>query len=367
MKTIKRIVFTGGPCSGKTTFTSRAQQVFGERGYRVIIDHESATDLITGGISPATMGMYEFQKYCIALQLKKEELCYQAAQEVSGDKVLVFIDRGINDDMAYVGKDDFRKILEGFGMKPEEINSRYDMVVHLVTAAKGKEEAYTYANNAARYETIEQARAMDDMALMSWEDHPNRVIIGNENEFEVKMIKAIQSVFEYLGEGTPVEKFNKYLIEVNEDVLEKMRAEDNYSTSHIIQHYLLSDNDGTERRIRSRERDGDVMYTYSEASYLANNERVKTDMVLTERQYKDYFHQVDPNLNVIDKTRHSFLNDGIFYKLDVFDFDTGKGILSIDQPTDGRTVNIPDYISVIKDVTGDKNYKNYYLARSQKY
>ena len=30
MKTIKKIVFTGGPCSGKTTFTSRAEEIFAE-------------------------------------------------------------------------------------------------------------------------------------------------------------------------------------------------------------------------------------------------------------------------------------------------------------------------------------------------
>ena len=366
MKTIKRIVFTGGPCSGKTTFTSRAQQVFEERGYRVIIDHESATDLISGGISPATMGMYEFQKYCIDLQLKKEEICYKAAQEIEGEKVLIFIDRGIFDDMAYVGREDFEKIIADFGMKVDEINDRYDMVVHLVTAAKGKEEAYTFANNAARYETVEEARKMDDMALMSWDSHPNRVIIGNENVFEIKMIKAIQSVFEYLGEGTPVERFDKYLIEVNEEVLEKFRSEANYSTSHIIQHYLKSEN-GYERRIRSRERDSDTMYTYSEANYLSSNERIKTDRVLTEREYKDYFHQIDHDLNVIDKMRYSFIKKDLFYKLDVFDFDTSKGILSIDRPSDGRKVEIPEYVTVIKDVTGDRNYKNYYLARSQKY
>lgn len=366
MKTIKRIVFTGGPCSGKTTFTSRAQQVFAERGYRVIIDHESATDLISGGISPATMGMYEFQKYCVALQLKKEELCYQAAQEIAGDKVLIFIDRGLYDDMAYVGKEDFIEILKNFDMKLEDINPRYDMVVHLVTAAKGKEEAYTYANNAARYETIEEARAMDDMALMSWESHPNRVIIGNESEFEDKMIKAIQSVFEYLGEGAPVEKFRKYLIEVNDEILNKMAAEANYSTAHIVQHYLLGEN-GYERRIRSRQRGEDIMYSYSEANYLSTNERIKVDKVLTERQYKDYIHQVDPDLNVIDKMRYSFIYKDVFFKLDVFDFDTGKGILSIDQPSEGRSVELPEYVTVIKDVTGDVNYKNYYLAKSQKY
>ncbi|MBQ2137904.1 MAG: AAA family ATPase [Erysipelotrichaceae bacterium] len=367
MKTIKRIVFTGGPCSGKTTFTSRAQSVFSDRGYRVIIDHESATDLISGGISPATMGMYDFQKYCIDLQLKKEELCYKAAQEIEGEKVLIFIDRGILDDMAYVGEEDFRKILKDFNMVPEELNDRYDMVIHLVTAAKGKEEAYTLANNAARYETIEEARTMDDMALMSWKNHPNRVIIDNETEFEVKMIKAIQSVFEYLDSNNePVEKFNRYLVEVNDDVLNRMKEETSYSKSHIVQYYLLSDN-GYERRIRAKEKNGETMYSYAEANYLSTNERVKVDRVLTERQYKDYFHQIDPEFNVIDKNRYSFMYKNLFFKLEVFDFDTSKGILTVDQPSDGRQVEIPDYINVLKDVSDDLNYKNYYLAKSQKF
>ena len=366
MKTIKRIVLTGGPCSGKTTFTSRARQVFAERGYRVIIDNESATDLITGGISPATMGMYEFQKYCVALQLKKEELCYQAAQEISGDKVLIFIDRGIFDDMAYVGEEAFKEILKDFDIKIEELNDRYDMVVHLVTAAKGKEEAYTYANNAARYETIDQARAMDDMALTSWDSHPNRVIIGNENEFEVKMINAIQSVFQFLGYGTPVEKFNKYLINVNVNVINKFAQEDNYSTSFIVQHYLVPEN-GYQRWIRKRTSNDVTMYSYSEANYLQTNERIKVDRVLTEKQYKDYMREIDTEMNPLEKTRYAFIHNGLFFKLDVFSFDTSKGILSVDVPADGREITIPDYIKVLKDVTDDLDYKSYYLAKSNKY
>ena len=366
MKTIKRIVFTGGPCSGKTTFTSRVSQIFAERGYRVIIDNESATDLISGGISPATLGMYEFQKYVVALQLKKEELCLKAANEISGDKVIVFIDRGLLDDMSYVGETAFKEILKDFDLKLEELNDRYDMVVHLVTSAKGKEDAYTLANNTARYETIEEARAMDDAALEAWKDHPNRVVIGNEDVFEVKMLKAIQSVFEYLGETAPVEKYSKYLIEINDDVLKHFEKEANYTSSHIIQHYLISTN-GNERRIRERIKGEDVLYTYSEASYLSTNERIKVDRVLTRRQYSDYQREIDKNLNVTDKMRYSFINGGIFYKIDVFDFDKSKGLLSIDDSHGGREVIIPEYINIIKDVSGDEKYKNYFLAKSQKY
>lgn len=365
MKTIKRIVFTGGPCSGKTTFTSRAEEIFAERGYRVIIDHESATDLISGGISPATMGMYEFQKYCVALQLKKEEICMRAANEIQGDKVLIFIDRGLLDDLSYVGKPAFEEILKEFDIKLEDVNSRYDMVVHLVTSAKGKEEAYTYANNSARYETIEEARRMDDLALKAWEDHPNRVIIGNETDFEVKMRKAIQEVFEYLGDEKPIEKFYKYLIKVDDELLEQLSKEANYSSAVIEQHYLSSLS-GLERRIRKRIRNGNTLYSYSEANYLSTNERIKTDRILSERQYYDYQHDIDKNLKPINKQRYSFIANDLFYKLDIFDFDKTKGILSI-QAASEKQITIPEYIEVIKDVTDNTAYKNYYLAQSQVY
>ena len=364
MKTIKRIVFTGGPCSGKTTFMSRAEEIFGERGYRVIIDNESATDLISGGISPATLGMYEFQKYVVSLQLAKEKICGEAAEEIEGDKVLLFIDRALLDNESYVGHENYCKILEDFDIKYDEINSRYDMVVHLVTSAKGKEGAYSFSTNAARYETIDQARKMDDTALEAWKNHPNRVVIDNETDFEVKMRKAIQSVFEFLGDEK-VEKFNKYLVEFNDDILEKIKNETNYSHVHIVQHYLASPV-GVERRIRKRERDGNVIYYFSEAKVISTNERIKNDRILSEREYFAYIPEVDPKLKPIDKERYSFIYDGHFFKLDVFRFDKTKALLSLQLPEDGE-VNLPPYFNVIKDVSQNTDYKNYNLAQTEKY
>lgn len=365
MKTIKKIVFTGGPCSGKTTFMSRAEEIFGERGYRVIIDNESATDLISGGISPATIGMYEFQKYVVSLQLAKEKICYDAAKEIEGDKVLLFIDRALLDNESYVGHDNYCKILSDFDIKYEELNSRYDMVVHLATCAKGKEDAYTSSNNAARYEDADNARLMDDNALEAWKDHPNRVVIGNETDFEVKMRKAIQSIFEYLGEEKPVERFKKYLVEVNDDMLKKIKNEANYSHVNITQQYLLAPA-GIERRIRKRNRNGSLVYYYSEAHTLGTSERIKEDRIISERQYYDYLRVVNKYLNPIDKQRHSFIFNNHFFKLDIFNFDETKGLLSLQLPEDGE-IKLPPYVKVIKDVSEDENYKNYYLAQSGKY
>jgi len=366
MKKIKRIIFTGGPCSGKTTFMSRAEEIFAERGYRVIVDHESATDLISGGISPATIGMYEFQKYVIDLQLKKEDLCYKAAQEIDGDKVLIFIDRGLRDDESYVGAENFEKILSDFDIKVSEVNDRYDLVIHLVTSAKGKEEAYSNETNSARYETVEQARVMDDLALEAWKSHPSRVIIGNETDFEVKMRKAIQTVFEYLGDEKPVEVFKKYLVEVDNDTIEKIKLEQNLSFFKITQNYLRS-NGPIERRIRKREKNGSTLYYYSESQTISTSERIKKDRILSERQYFEYVNEIDKDIPAIEKERYSFIYNNHFFKLDIFDFDKSKGLLAIQIPEIAEEAKMPEYIKVIKDVSENVYYKNHNLAKARKY
>ena len=61
---VKRIVLTGGPCAGKTTILSKIEQDLLERGYKVFIVRESATELINGGITPhqSGVGILNFQK-----------------------------------------------------------------------------------------------------------------------------------------------------------------------------------------------------------------------------------------------------------------------------------------------------------------
>ena len=43
---ISKIVLTGGPCAGKTTALSMIEQKLTEKGYKVIIVTESATEMM---------------------------------------------------------------------------------------------------------------------------------------------------------------------------------------------------------------------------------------------------------------------------------------------------------------------------------
>ena len=62
--------------------------------------------------------------------------------------VLIVCDRGICDNFAYCTKDVKERIMEETGWTYNYIcNNRYDLIIHLVTAAIGAEKYYTLENN----------------------------------------------------------------------------------------------------------------------------------------------------------------------------------------------------------------------------
>eukprot|EP00662_Eupelagonemidae_sp_cell21_P057371 gene57371-biopygen46970 len=58
-------------------------------------------------------------------------------------------------------------------------DKRYDLILHLVTAADGAEEFYSLDNNEARRETPEEARSQDRRLREVWLGHPRHVVINN--------------------------------------------------------------------------------------------------------------------------------------------------------------------------------------------
>merc|ERR1712072_1235079 len=102
------------------------------------------------------------------MQLQTERTFLQVAAS-TGKPSVVVMDRGVNDIKAYVTPEIWTHMLDSHGLTEEYIDSRYDLVSHLVTAAEGAEKFYTTANNAARSETPEQARQLDKMVAKGYE------------------------------------------------------------------------------------------------------------------------------------------------------------------------------------------------------
>ncbi|MDO5547030.1 MAG: ATP-binding protein [Eubacteriales bacterium] len=203
-KTITKIAVTGGPCGGKSSLLNHVDRELSQRGYRVFLISESATDLILGGIKPfdGCLNMYDFQKFVFPTQFFREDLYRKAAELVPEEKVVILCDRGILDNKAYVSEEEFQTLLQLFGKNEAEVRDSYDAVIHLVTTADGAEHAYTLSNNTARTETPEQARAMEQRTLLAWAEHPHRYIIDNSTDFAGKIARAMKKIEAVLEETT---------------------------------------------------------------------------------------------------------------------------------------------------------------------
>jgi hypothetical protein len=69
----------------------------------------------------------------------------------------------------------------------------------MVSAAIGAEKFYTTENNAARSETIDEARDLDFRILNAWIGHPKIRIIDNSTDFQMKVRKVIDAICQMVG------------------------------------------------------------------------------------------------------------------------------------------------------------------------
>lgn len=194
MKKIYKIVITGGPCAGKTTAINEIENFFTASGFKVIKIPETATELITGGITPVNVGSEPFQQHLIKLQLYKEKIFESAAQHLEGDKILILMDRAALDNKGYMEYDAFLRIVKNIDSTEAELLQRYDGVIHMQTAAKASKDLYQLENNQARFETVDEAIKTDDDLFEAWKSHPSFYSIKSYEDFSKKLEELIEKI-----------------------------------------------------------------------------------------------------------------------------------------------------------------------------
>lgn len=358
---IIKIVITGGPCAGKTTAMSWIQSNFTKLGYTVLFVPETATELITGGVAPWTCGSNaDYQKCQMKLQLEKEKIFEQAAATMPVSKVLIVCDRGALDNKAYMSALDFSTVVSSLDCNEIELRDNYDAVFHLVTAAKGAEQFYTTANNAARTETVEQAAELDDKLIAAWTGHPHLRIIDNTLGFEDKLKRLIAEIAAFLGEPEPFEIERKFLIEYPN--LDKLNKLPNCQRVEIIQTYLTAP-EGEETRVRQRGADGNYIYIQTTKKKVTDLKRIEVERRLTKDEYLRLLMDADPECRSIRKTRYCLTYDNQYFEIDVYPFWDHQAIVEIELNNEDEGIRFPAELKVIREVTEDESFKNASLAR----
>lgn len=360
---ITTIVLTGGPCAGKTTAMSWIQNAFTERGYRVLFVPETATELITGGVSPSTCGSnLDYQCCQMILQAEKEKIFLDAASTMKDEKILIVCDRGLMDNKAYMTNAEYQIVLDRMHTDEVSIRDRYDAVFHLVSAANGAPEIYAKnkENNPARSESIDQAVELDNKLIQSWTGHPHLRVIDNSTSFEEKMKRLVSEISCFLGEPEPYEIERKFLIEHPDIAL--LEKQPNCQKVEIIQTYLRSD-ENKEIRIRQRGAQGSYIYFKTVKKYVTPTTRVEMEERLSEKEYLKLLMEADTSMHQIRKTRYCLSENGQYFEIDLYPFWKDQAIVEIELLSEEQEIQLPGFLHVIKEVTDDDSYKNASLAR----
>mmetsp|Transcript_2334 Transcript_2334/g.2983 ORF Transcript_2334/g.2983 Transcript_2334/m.2983 type:complete len:344 (-) Transcript_2334:1202-2233(-) len=199
---VYKIVLTGGPCAGKSSAIEYFAKKVREKGYDVYQVPEVPTLLMNGGcMYPGLNGgdkLIAFETSLIELQLQMEQTFYNVAQS-SGRPSVILYDRGLLDVAAYVPRDLWSDVLYHNqwlrdGMLGVLQHGRYDLILHMESAACGAEKYYQ-----VRKETIEEARDLDKKIKGCWRGHPHHRIVDNSTDFKGKLERALEHVLRLLN------------------------------------------------------------------------------------------------------------------------------------------------------------------------
>jgi predicted ATPase len=189
---MKRIVLTGGPCSGKTVISSAI--VAGEP-HRYVRVPEAATQvyeaLRTRWDRLDGAGRRDVQRRIYHLQIEQEE---RLSAEYPNHVLL--LDRGTVDGAAYwpQGPDDYWRDL-GTSLKAQI--ARYDNVILLQSAAAiGLYEGDT--SNPCRFEDAAAAVRNDGLLTQLWQSHPAITPINAYQSLADK-IRAVKNALDALA------------------------------------------------------------------------------------------------------------------------------------------------------------------------
>jgi predicted ATPase len=371
---IHKLVLTGGPCGGKTTGQARLATFFENLGWKVFRVPETATVLMSGGISFGELNeeqVLDFQEHLVVTMMALEETYFSMADKCT-QNVLIIADRGVMDASAFISRENWERILTKLNLEDIEISdNRYHQVVHMQSAALGAEKFYTTEDHSARFEGLELARERDRRAMDSWRDHPYVDIIDNRSDFDKKINKLIDLVVRRIGINIG-DRFKANSRKVKFVVSSLPKDEEfpvKFTDFQVVHHYLHSAERGFQTRLRKRVKNGRATYTFTVRKPQIQGQTVEVKQPISQRDYLNLLsHRDDAHLPVF-KTRRCFLYQNQQYQLDMYKSPCHtrcKNLILLETFTtledEEIKASLPPFLKVKNEVTGDPAFSMYNLS-----
>ena len=144
------------------------------------------------------------------------------------------------------------------------------------------------------------------------------------------------------------------------DILKQFES---YTESNITQTYLT---DPTRtHRIRKREyTDGRVEYTENIKLRISGMSAYENEREISEAEYISLSANMDPSTSPVKKTRRTVEIGGLVYEFDSYEPWRTTCIMEVELDSEQTELPIPDFVTVVREVTGVKAYSNHSMAHA---
>ena len=159
--------------------------------------------------------------------------------------------------------------------------------------------------------------------------------------------------------GIEIER--KYVIEL--PPLDAMRATEGYTCSEITQIYVEDDPSVT-HRVRRRAYPDRVVYTETVKRRIDAISSVEDESEIGEEEYALLAARMKRGTHPVIKTRHTFPYRGRTVEVDVYPEWSRSCILEVELDDPSAEVELPPFIRILREVTGEWEYKNAAMAHS---
>ena len=161
-------------------------------------------------------------------------------------------------------------------------------------------------------------------------------------------------------DGKPVEIERKWLISFPDiKILEK---QENYSVSSIEQLYITGNENSVGDRLRKRDYGDHIKYYWTHKDNINGISRFEYEKEILSEEYERLSKKIRQNTSIIRKMRHTFKYNTQIVEIDIYEFWNDVATMEIELKSEEQQIFIPEFIEVIKEVTGDKDYSNFGLA-----
>lgn len=133
----------------------------------------------------------------------------------------------------------------------------------------------------------------------------------------------------------------------------------------IVQTYLKSGENGSQRRVRSVDENGSIRYTYTEKVFLTSVTREENEYEISAEKYHELLSSDRrESCPPVEKVRYCFDYHGQLFELDTYPFSDKLAIMELELGSPEQIIDFPDNIKVLREVSDDVRYSNASLAKA---